>query len=709
ADRNGMLLEKQSEPLHLGERDVLDYLALQNVARLLEYPDTIEYWKSAPFVLNFMDDGYKLKRELDGALEDPQRRTALAGALSAGPTAILAWEQIDQYTELDPGNGRLRALLDDTVARGAHRMLWIPPSLPYYQPAGVFAEPGVQGFTKRLVFSSWRLVPRAIAACLSYEAERRMVGRAGVGANTPAARHRRTPLLRLARADGRLTGMPVLALMYPSAYLARAGDPAQLAKTSADGTDVSRVDASRVLREAESIIEVALQRLPIAPMSDGPEDERWYWAAPLLLDQALEPAATKAWFAQPGLAALWAGQRKAVEPPPVPDEDADTAAWGEHVQEACEFATGRGAPLGRVPTDLVQILARIAIAAPGVTMLRALLRVVGMRPEALAGEAGVRVRNGSAQAAWSFRHLFNQAEVMALLEGKPPYWRQVLDYCVDGCLQAVLDEYAHVLHDHLGLGEGVAAQRVHEIATHICEAMSLRTANLGVSDLGLGDSLSTKRPQTRRMRCHFALRFGDERAEDGKMATRADSVRKAFNSPFWPFVVATTSVGQEGLDFHTYCHAVVHWNLPSNPVDLEQREGRVHRFKGHAVRKNIALAHGTRSLEDGAIDPWKEMFDEASRTRPDGATDIIPFWVYVVEGGARIERHVPAFPLSREHAQLRALSRSLVTYRMVFGQPRQDDLLAYLMTRLDPEGLGQMLESARIDLSPGWTGGGVAP
>ena len=44
----------------------------------------------------------------------------------------------------------------------------------------------------------------------------------------------------------------------------------------------------------------------------------------------------------------------------------------------------------------------------------------------------------------------------------------------------------------------------------------------------------------------------------------------------------STSIGQEGLDFHTYCHAVVHWNLPSNPVDMEQREGRVHRYKGHA-------------------------------------------------------------------------------------------------------------------------------
>ena len=26
-------------------------------------------------------------------------------------------------------------------------------------------------------------------------------------------------------------------------------------------------------------------------------------------------------------------------------------------------------------------------------------------------------------------------------------------------------------------------------------------------------------------------------------------MRAAFNSPFWPFVLATTSVGQEGLDF----------------------------------------------------------------------------------------------------------------------------------------------------------------
>src|SRR5262245_26296468 len=82
------------------------------------------------------------------------------------------------------------------------------------------------------------------------------------------------------------------------------------------------------------------------------------------------------------------------------------------------------------------------------------------------------------------------------------------------------------------------------------------------------------------------MRFGDQEAEDSTEPTRSDQVRAAFNSPFWPFVLATTSLGQEGLAFHTYCHAAVHWNLPSNPVDLEQREGRVHRYKGHALRRN---------------------------------------------------------------------------------------------------------------------------
>ena len=153
-------------------------------------------------------------------------------------------------------------------------------------------------------------------------------------------------------------------------------------------------------------------------------------------------------------------------------------------------------------------------------------------------------------------------------------------------------------------------------------------------------------------------------------------MREAFNSPFWPFVLATTSVGQEGLDFHLYSHAVVHWNLPANPVDLEQREGRVHRYKGHAVRKNLAATYPRAALARKDGDPWQALFTRMTRRRST-ANDLVPSWVFA-NGPARIERLVPALPFSRDEARLAGLKRSLAAYRLAFGQPRQEDLIAFL-------------------------------
>jgi hypothetical protein len=181
------------------------------------------------------------------------------------------------------------------------------------------------------------------------------------------------------------------------------------------------------------------------------------------------------------------------------------------------------------------------------------------------------------------------------------------------------------------------------------------------------------------------------------------ALRRAFNSPFWPFVLCSTSVGQEGLDFHLYCHAVVHWNLPSNPVDLEQREGRVHRYKGHAVRKNVAAAHGgalTASRIDGSSDPWAALFECAREATAGGESDLIPYWVYPLDGGARIERHVPLIPLSQDADRADALRRSLALYRMAFGQSRQEDVVRYLLAHVPAEEVAGVAAEMCIDLSP---------
>jgi hypothetical protein len=144
----------------------------------------------------------------------------------------------------------------------------------------------------------------------------------------------------------------------------------------------------------------------------------------------------------------------------------------------------------------------------------------------------------------------------------------------------------------------------------------------------------------------------------------------------------------------------VHWNVPTNPVDLEQREGRVHRYKGHAVRKNLARREASAAFTSVGHDPWAALFDAGVARRATTDSDLVPYWVYPLPGGAHIERHVPALPLSRDLVRLHALRRSLVLYRMVFGQPQQEDLITYLQKYLPESQIPRVAESLRIDLSP---------
>ena len=146
----------------------------------------------------------------------------------------------------------------------------------------------------------------------------------------------------------------------------------------------------------------------------------------------------------------------------------------------------------------------------------------------------------------------------------------------------------------------------------------------------------------------------------------------------------------------------MHWNLPSNPVDLEQREGRVHRFKGHAVRRNIAATLGPVLVEEGfapGTDPWDELFTRAAATRGAEDDEMVPFWVFH-EGPATVERHVPLLPFSRDATSLPRLRRTLAAYRLAFGQPRQEEFIEFLNAERSDAELMEIISKVRIDLTP---------
>jgi hypothetical protein len=191
---------------------------------------------------------------------------------------------------------------------------------------------------------------------------------------------------------------------------------------------------------------------------------------------------------------------------------------------------------------------------------------------------------------------------------------------------------------------------------------------------------------------------------------RQSIVREAFNSPFWPFVLATTSVGQEGLDFHLYCRDVVHWNLPSNPVDLEQREGRINRRDCLAIRESIARDWPLAEVVNGR-NPWITLFDNIQRSDDVQLCNhgLFPHWVYECrdpEQTVRIRRHVPFFSTSRDAIKYERLKTGLALYRLVFGQINQEDLLDTLQQQalgLDPDAKDaklRRLASYMLNLSP---------
>src|SRR5271166_6561365 len=78
------------------------------------------------------------------------------------------------------------------------------------------------------------------------------------------------------------------------------------------------------------------------------------------------------------------------------------------------------------------------------------------------------------QVARGFQSLFNQNEAAMAVQIEYPrggaFWRQTLEYCVDGNVQAVLDEQLHLEATALELYDGTVEEKLCRAATSVFEA-----------------------------------------------------------------------------------------------------------------------------------------------------------------------------------------------------------------------------------------------
>ncbi|WP_104177577.1 helicase-related protein [Cryobacterium sp. Y50] len=646
---DGMLRERHITSALPSPANLIGFAGLQRLAQELDAPISVEYWKSIPYFGNFMEN-YQVSRALDKRLEDAESAQAIEPYLAGLDT--LDAEALCSYEPVRIGYGHIGSLAEDMLESGLWKLLWLPPSMPYFEPGGPFAERGVVSATKRLVFSTWTATPTAIASLLSYEAERLTAfGSTRLTRNTAEARKNLASRLNWATVDGRANAMSTLALFWPHPALALQADPLDVARRHA-GMPV-RVPALA----AEADVQASFDGEAVA-------GQAWqaYFSTPGMVPTGLTAARVTS-----------AMESRGAE---LPDDESQTSA-GLRIHVDAAFDAGQAGD------DVShEHLARLALHSPGNIAYRALSRlrtIADATTDAGLWSAAALLSNG-------LRSLFNRLETTLLLDQLystgEAYWLVVLRYCADGNLQASMDEYLFQLRSETG-GTALTDEVLLQLAGRAYDAVTLRPSTYRARDLA---DPTTSIPFTAR----FALRYGGKQQETE--SARQPEIRNAFNSPFWPFVLASTSVGQEGIDFHWWSHEVLHWNLPSNPVDFEQREGRVNRFAGHAVRKNIAAEHWRDVVASSESNPWKVAFDAAQTAHPE-LGEFAPYWLY--PGASKVERQIITYPLSRDIEKVERLKDALTLYRLTLGQPRQQDMLEMMQRRgVNPS------QVAKLDLSP---------
>lgn len=605
---NGIIDDSHVCDVQVMPEDILSFAEGQHLMDCLNHENLgnlpMEYVKSSPYLLSFMDK-YELKKRIVSALHRSDlKRYARMDAL------LLSRYAINNYRSIPAASGKLK-YFHDLVFGARHEkktqlLLWVPASNPYYNARGVFESNEARNFSKIILFSSWEMVPRMISIMMSYYSELYTFGE--LKKTEPEIRYTSQKKNRYGENRLRADGL----LEYPCRTLASLFSPAAFY-----GEKLSSIRKTIKLRIQEEFTQNTFIR---AIPQQGRNNARLILMLMKILD-------------------------------------------GEQVEDLTGLY---------VPSNALNVMTDIAIASPAVCAYRQ----SGNEEDArMVAKAIVSVFNKPESAA--------VIDLMYNKKNDDDYYESVLDYCAIGNLQAVLDEYLHM------------AQAVDKKLGQVVTDAIIGTSNLSIDTT---DSLG-KEEKKQLMRCHFAIPFIDKTITD-KSVARTTNIRKAFNSPFRPFLLSTTSIGQEGLDFHWYARKIVHWNLPSNPVDLEQREGRINRYKCLAIRRNVVKLYGSETYH-----PWDELFSIAYSNLKGTHSDIVPYWCLPVAELAEeqrakleyIERIVPLYPLSRDRYKYERLIKVLALYRMTLGQPRQEELLNLLKNmHLSDE----QLKELTIDLCP---------
>lgn len=559
------------------------------------------------------------------------------------PPAELSAKNLRSWRQQEWMSPKVRGLLQ---ALPPERLMapWVRPTVPWWPLEGCWAGSGDEATIdgKALVFSRFAAVPGAVSAVVSYSVEACVYNRKSPRAK-PKYRAGAKPTFK---SGGASPGM--FRLFFASEFLARL-DPMKkgLPKTFRDARLALIPQIKAALRQRGTLYNPSSKRKAVPVEA---------WLVHLAADPAIPAgAARQAWI------------------------DAIVAEEGESSTHSVVGAAFdgfiAGVPRGRmgeITRAELNALVDVSLSSPAVVLARAVMR---------------HWRDADGDLDWD--------QPISTEEGKradkrsPTTPRMLLQRLTIGGLRRYLDrpwfaaalqrskrfhkDFAAALHDAVVEGnlESVLDEHFWFVSATNSQSWPKRLLELQ-SALALSGGRTVLHETTKaaknksRVRCHVALPLHQAKDEGKEEAPRPDVVRHAFNTPFWPMVLTTTSVGQEGLDFHPWCKTVTHWDPAPGPVELEQREGRVNRYAGLAIRRALSSKVDTEAISKAGGSPWVALAIEAEEQAAvaDTSGGMAPWWRTPGAEATQLYLHCAG---SRESAVRVRLERRRAVYRMVLG------------------------------------------
>src|SRR5690606_8439265 len=96
---------------------------------------------------------------------------------------------------------------------------------------------------------------------------------------------------------------------------------------------------------------------------------------------------------------------------------------------------------------------------------------------------------------------------------------------------------------------------------------------------------------------------------------------------------------------------------------------------------------------------WEQLFQLAIDHEKVNKSDLVPYW-HVEPEHVFIERQAPTIPYSKEVKKLNSLLKTISVYKIALGQPRQEELVAFLIDNLGEEEIIKVQKELLINLSP---------